>query len=76
MGSPLGLPIASFQLFSDSPEEVGRLDPEAKIKAEVKKSNLPSCLHPKMLPPMSFLIADLIFLVKLSMYPTAMKSHA
>jgi hypothetical protein len=47
MGSPLGLPIASFQLFSDSWREAGRLDPEAKKEAEVKKSNLPSYLHAK-----------------------------
>ncbi len=66
MGSPSGLPIASSQLFLDHPEEVGRLDPEAKIKAEVKKSNLPSYLHPKMLPPMSVFIADLIFPVNFS----------
>ena len=47
MGSPLGLPIASSQLFLDHPEEVGRLDREAKIKAEVKKSDLPFHLHAK-----------------------------
>jgi hypothetical protein len=47
MGSPLGLPVASSQLLLDHPEEVGRLDRKAKIKAEVKKSNLPFHLHAK-----------------------------
>ena len=34
-----------LQLFSESLEEVGRLDPEAKIEVKAKKSNLPNLLH-------------------------------
>ena len=50
MGSPLGLPMASFQLFSGNLDEVDRPDPKAVKKAEVKKSNLPSFLHPESYP--------------------------
>jgi len=47
MGSLLGLPMASFQLFSGYLDEVDRPDPKAVKKAEAKKSNLPSSLHPE-----------------------------
>ncbi len=47
MGSPLGLPMASFQLFSGYLDEVDRPDPKAVKKAKAKKSNLPSSLHPE-----------------------------
>jgi len=42
MGSPTGLPIASPLL--NHPEK-GRPYPEAKEKAEIKKSRLPFFLH-------------------------------
>jgi hypothetical protein len=45
MGSPLGLPMASFQLFSGDPGEADRPDRKAVIK--VKIPNLPSSLHPE-----------------------------
>ncbi len=47
MGSPLGLPMASFQLFSGDLDEVDRPDPKAVIKAEAKISNLAVSLHPE-----------------------------
>jgi hypothetical protein len=45
MGSPSGLPIASFQLSLDYPEEIGRRHPKAKKEVKAKKSNLPNLLH-------------------------------
>jgi hypothetical protein len=38
MGSPLGLPMASFQLFSGNLDEVDRPDPKAVKKAEETRS--------------------------------------
>jgi hypothetical protein len=48
MGSPLGLPMASFQLFSGDPGEADRPDRKAVIK--VKIPNLPFSLHPEDFP--------------------------
>jgi hypothetical protein len=61
MGSPLGLPMASFQLFSGYLDEVDRPDPKAVKKAEVKKSNLPSLLHPESYPLFLSLLTHFIF---------------
>jgi len=47
MGSPLGLPMASFQLFSGDLDEAGRPDAKAVIKIKAKKSNLTASLHPE-----------------------------
>ena len=47
MGSPLGLPMASFQPFSGDPDEADSPDPKAVIKAKAEISNLPSSLHPE-----------------------------
>jgi hypothetical protein len=47
MGSPLGLPMASFKPFSGDPDEADRPDPKAVIKAEAEISNLPHSLHPE-----------------------------
>ena len=45
MGSPLGLPMASFKLLSGDPDEADRPDPKAVIKAEAEISNLSRSLH-------------------------------
>jgi hypothetical protein len=51
MGSPLGLPMASVQVFSDDADEAGRPDPKTVIKTVAKKSNVPSPLHPEAYLP-------------------------
>jgi hypothetical protein len=48
MGSPWGLPMASFSLVSGDLDEADRPDPKTVKKGETKKSFLSSLPHPQL----------------------------
>jgi hypothetical protein len=65
MGSPLDLPMASFQLLSGNLDEANRPDPKAVKKAKAKISNLPSSLHPESSSQCFVLFTTFYFLCQL-----------